>query len=110
MRPTGNATCSGNIITFSKRDTRARVRSPRTGRARIRIRRAGFELLGETFNYLRAGNTYHVGSSSGTTSSSSGRTGGTAGVRSRSRGIGLIGLRTFRTVLWWDNIRVTAIK
>ena len=82
--------------------------------ARVRIRHCpGFILLAETFNYrCRQGETYHMEiekrddvirfSVDGVY---------LLGVRDpQPWQSGLIGLRTFRTHLWWDNITVTAIK
>lgn len=106
---------NGNIITFLN-DTRDASQSvPLDMRlSRIRIRHCpDFELLGETFHYhCRAGETYHVEIV---------KQGDfirfhvdghyLIGVRDPEPWTeGLIGLRTFRTYLWWDNIRVTAIK
>ena len=103
---------NGNIITFLN-DHRTRDDDETEDLARIRIRHCpGFVLLGETFNYhCRAGVTYRVKII---------RRGNfiefhvddnyLLGVHTPERWEeGLIGLRTFRTYLWWDNIRVTAL-
>ncbi len=106
---------NGNIITFLN-DTREGAGDIPEGeqRARIRIRHCpGFELLGETYNYhCQAGNTYHVQIVKRNDFIQfwvDGRY--LIGVREPEPwSEGLIGLRTFRTYLWWDNIQVTAIK
>ena len=106
---------NGNIITFLN-DTRDEADDipEAQSRARIRIRHCpDFVLLGETFNYhCRAGNTYHVEITKRNDFIEF-RVDGRylLGVRDPNPwDEGLIGLRTFRTVLWWDNIRATAIK
>jgi hypothetical protein len=82
-------------------------------RARMRMRRCpGFQLMTETYDYhCRQGMTYHLAIS---------KVGGDLsfavdgevylqGHDDTPWTEGLIGLRTFRTQLWWDNIVVTAI-
>ena len=82
-------------------------------KARCRIRRnPGFHLLSETFDgRCRQGTTYRVGIE---------KRGGNIDLsidgRSALRAVdpeplreGLIGLRTYRTYLWWDNLRVTSL-
>lgn len=106
---------NGNIVTFLN-ETRGGAGDIPEGesRARIRIRHCpDFVLLGETFNYhCEAGNTYHVEIVKRNDFIEfwvDGRY--LIGVRDPNPwNEGLIGLRTFRTVLWWDNIKVTAIK
>lgn len=99
---------NGYIITFLN-DTEA----PGSDRARIRIRRnPGFKLLAETFTYhCRAGVTYHLKVV---------KKGGEIrflvdgkellrALDPQPLGPGYFGLRTFRTKLWWDNIRLRAV-
>ncbi len=83
-------------------------------RARVRVRRCpGFELLAETFAYHnRQGGTYHVAVR---------KAGGRIDVAIDGAHVlsatdarepltgGLLGLRTYQTFLWWDNISVTAL-
>ncbi|MCE5217478.1 DUF1961 family protein [bacterium] len=105
---------SGNILTFLN-DTDTKPTPPADQqKARVRLRHCpGFELLGQAYTYhCRQGVTYHV-----------------ALVRQGTRlacyvdgnllleaqdpkppSSGLLGLRTFRTYLWWDNIKVTALS
>ncbi len=105
---------NGNIITFLNAPAAEAMPEGEAPPARIRIRHCpGFELLAETYNYrCRQGETYHVE------------------IERRDDFIrfsvderyllgvrdpdpwpsGLIGLRTFRTYLWWDNIRVTRLQ
>ena len=106
---------NGNIITFLNETRGAYGDIPEDeSRARIRVRNCpGFTLLGETFNYhCEAGNTYRVEIVKRDDFIEfwvDGRY--LIGVRDHNPwNEGLIGLRTFRTVLWWDNIRVTAIE
>lgn len=95
---------NGYIVTFLN-DTDAR-----TGKARIRIRRnPGFRLLAETYGYhCRAGRTYHLRVT---------KRGGEIRFAVDGRELlkaadpeplagGQFGLRTYRTHLWWDNIRL----
>lgn len=105
---------NGNIMTFLKEPSAAGDVDEELPPARIRIRHCpGFELLGETFNYhCEAGRTYHleiVKRDDFIQFWADGRY--LLGVRDpEAWDEGLIGLRTFRTILWWDNIKVTAIK
>ncbi len=98
---------NGYIITFLNDPEGA-------GKARIRIRRnPGFKLLAETFAYhCRQGVTYHLKVT---------KTGGEIrfavdgqellrAVDPQPLGGGLFALRTFRTWLWWDNIRFQALR
>lgn len=105
---------NGNIITFLN-DTRKESEDiPLDQRvARVRIRHCpGFELLAETYDYqCRQGVTYHceiVKKSTQLTFSVDGNELLTA-EDPEPHTAGLIGLRTFRTYLWWDNIRVTQL-
>ena len=94
---------SGYIVTFLN-DTQAE-------KARVRIRRdPGFHLLAEKFGgECRAGVTYHLRAI---------KRGGHIAFQVDGRevlkaedsnplGAGLLGLRTYRTNLWWDNVRVS---
>jgi len=97
---------NGYIFTFLN-DTE------RPDRARFRIRRCpGFRLLAETFGYhCRRGVVYHVAVAAREgiiTYAVDGE------VRLAARdpspwSSGLLGLRTYQTDLWWDNIRVTSL-
>ena len=95
---------NGYIITFLN-DTETD-----SGKARVRIRRnPGFQLLAETFTYhCRARVTYHlkVVKKGGDILFS---VDGQELLRAHDPhplGPGYFGLRTFRTWLWWDNIRL----
>lgn len=103
----------GNIFTFlNDTDTRP-APAAEEQRARFRIRHCpGFQLLAEAYDYhCRQGVTYHVA-----IDRVDGRLSvvvdGIAWAQAEDpdppQG-GLIGLRTYRTVLWWDNIRVTPL-
>ena len=95
---------SGYIVTFLN-DT-----DTGSGKARVRIRRnPGFHLLAETYAYhCHAGRTYHLRVS---------KRGGAISVSVDGQELltaldpkplagGWFGLRTFRTDLWWDNVRL----
>lgn len=106
---------NGNIITFlNDPKAAADVEDDEVPPARIRIRRCpGFQLLAETYNYrCRQGETYHVEiirKNGFIRFNVDGRY--LLGVRDPDPWpSGLIGLRTFRTWLWWDNIRVTRLQ
>lgn len=105
----------GNIFTFlNDTDTKPAPPPPQEQKARFRIRHCpGFELLAETYAYhCRQGVTYHVAVETvgGRLSIAvDGETWLQADDPDAPRA-GLIGLRTFRTVLWWDNIRVTPLR
>ena len=80
-------------------------------RARFRIRRCpGFKLLDEAYGYhCRRGVTYHVEirkRGPRLTIAVDGKERVSAEAPEPLDG-GLLGLRTFRTYLWWDNVRVT---
>jgi hypothetical protein len=105
---------NGNIITFlndiSEEGERHEDGSPK---ARVRIRHCpGFSLLAETHKgRCRQGETYHV-----TVTRHNGditfAVNGTETLRVHDPqpcGPGLLGLRTFSTELWWDNIRLRAL-
>lgn len=105
---------SGNIITFL-RDVKAGPEgTPRNELpARVRIRHCpGFELLAETFAYqCNEGVTYHCEIVRQGTSIRFSVDGNLLleAEDPATPSSGLIGLRTFRTWLWWDNIKVTAL-
>jgi hypothetical protein len=102
---------NGYIFTFvNERGKAAPAVAPEQGAARTRIRRCpGFELLTETRDdHRRANRTYHFQIA---------RRGTKLTVRvdgelllsaedPQPHRTGLLGLRTFRTHLWWDNIKV----
>ena len=105
---------NGHIFTFLKAPEKSgQVYADGTRKGRMRMRRCpGFQLMTECFDYrCDAGATYHVTIT---------KRGGdiTFGVDGRvflrahdpnPLPGGLIGLRTFRTELWWDNIKVTSL-
>ena len=104
---------NGHIFTFLNDPKKGGGAHPDgTAKARMRMRRCpGFSLMTECYDYhCKPGVPYHV-----TVTKRGGDI--TFGVDGRVylRGHdpdplpgGLIGLRTYRTELWWDNIRVTA--
>lgn len=101
---------NGYIFTFLND-----FRNERKGdHARIRIRRCpGFELMTETYDYhCREKVTYHVTIQKVGEHLSFG-VDDRIFLRAKDEHAwtkGLIGLRTFQTHLWWDNIRVTQLK
>lgn len=105
---------NGHIFTFLN-DPKKQGGSHADGsaKARMRMRRCpGFHLMTECYDYhCKTGVTYHV-----TITKRGGNL--TFGVDGRvylcgqdpnPLPAGLIGLRTYRTELWWDNIKVTAL-
>ena len=101
---------NGNIFTYLSGGTNPNG-SPR---ARFRIRHnPGFKLLAEIYDYhCVQGKTYHVKIT---------KRGGNLkievdgkvylnAVDDNTCGSGLIGLRTYQTYLWWDNIEVKGLK
>jgi len=103
---------NGNIFTFLN-DTGQEAVEQKLDRARVRIRHCpGFELLTETYAYhCRKDVTYHielVKQGGKLTITVDGNELLTADDPAPHDG-GLFGLRTFRTYLWWDNIRVTQL-
>lgn len=104
---------SGHIITFLNGGNEAR-KPDGSSRARIRIRRnPGFQLLAEKFDKeCREGVTYRLGVrklGGEIRFSLDGETLLTA-TDPHPLGAGLLGLRTYRTYLWWDNIRMSPIS
>ena len=105
---------NGNIFTFLNDTRKESQDTPLDERvARIRIRHCpGFELLAESYDYhCRQGVTYHIELiKQGTKLSLS--VDGNLLLETEDpepHTSGLIGLRTFRTYLWWDNIKVTQL-
>lgn len=104
----------GNIVTFlNDFHQEAEPYPDGTRPARIRIRHCpGFELLSETFTYrCRKREVYQcsvVKFKERIEFRVDGETRLTA-IDPAPRGSGHIGLRTFRTYLWWDTIRVTEL-
>jgi hypothetical protein len=103
---------NGHIFTYLRDSRQADgANSDGSTKARFRIRRnPGFHMLGEAFDYhCEKGRTYHVvlTKSGGTLSMTvDGKVYCRATDQQPLKG-GLIGLRTYRTHLWWDNIKVT---
>lgn len=104
----------GYIITFLNDAKAEGGRNPDgSTKGRIRVRRCpGFELLSEKFEgECRQGVTYklRVRKSGGDITF---YVNGQEVLRARDSqplGEGLLGLRTYRTYLWWDNIRITPL-
>ena len=105
---------NGHIFTFLK-DVPGKGGKHPDGKhkARIRMRRCpGFELMTETYDYhCEKGVTYHV-----TITKNRGKltfaVDGKVYLEDTDPNPllgGLLGLRTYRTYLWWDNIKATAI-
>jgi hypothetical protein len=105
---------TGNIITFLSDVGEESMKMPASERpARIRIRHCpGFELLAEEFtHHCRKQRTYHITIT---------KRGGQLSFDVDGKTLletedpappagGLFGLRTFRTYLWWDNVKVTGL-
>ena len=105
---------SGNIITFlNDPKGEAPPNADGTPKARVRIRRCpGFELLSQEYSgRCQIGETYHIKVT---------RSGGWIVFEVNGKEMhraedrtpleaGLLGLRTFRTELWFDNIKLRAI-
>ena len=104
----------GYIVTFLQDVSNAEQRWPNgTPKARFRLRRnPGFEMIDEAFDYhCRQGVTYQVAMTRQGNRVSYAVDGveyAAAGDPEPHEG-GIIGLRTFYTELWWDNIAVTAL-
>ncbi len=106
---------SGYIVTFlNDSQSSPRGKAGDAASARVRLRRdPGFRLLAETFAYqCRRGITYHL-----TVEKQRGSIRFSVDGRELLRamdpeplGGGLLGLRTYRTWLWWDNLRITALN
>ncbi|MCD6360696.1 MAG: DUF1961 family protein [Armatimonadetes bacterium] len=104
----------GNIVTFLRDVRHGPEGTPRNELpGRVRIRHCpGFELLGETYAYhCNEGVTYHCEIVRRGTKISFSVDGNLLleVEEPQPPSSGLIGLRTFRTWLWWDNIKVTAL-
>ena len=103
---------NGHIVTFLRAGDHTYPDGSAMGRIRIR-HNPGFELLGETYaHHCEQGRTYHVAiTKRGSTLSVAvdGITYCTV-TDPDMQGAGLIGCRTFRSYLWWDNIRGTDLS
>lgn len=108
-------TMQGNVVTFLADDrTREDAEVPGNEHlARIRIRHCpDYQLRGETYAYhCRAGHTYRIeiirrGSFIELHVDGNYLLGVETAVAWEE---GLLGLRTYQTYLWWDNVRVTAL-
>lgn len=106
---------NGYIITFLHEPATAagKVASGDSEKARVRIRRdPGFNLLAQTYTYhCRQGVTYHM-----TVLKRGGEIHFSVDGKELLRatdpnplGGGLLGLRTYRTWLWWDNVSMRAL-
>ncbi|MFO7945752.1 MAG: DUF1961 family protein [Armatimonadota bacterium] len=106
---------NGHIITFLQANRDEDMAKPPEERpARVRMRRCpGFELMNETYAYeCQANKTYHcqiIKRGKHIEFSVDGNVLLEAEDDREPLTEGLIGLRTFRTYLWWDNIRVTKL-
>lgn len=106
---------TGHVITFlNDRHREGPLLADGSTQARVRIRRnPGFTMLAETFfGQCRAGVTYHLKVT---------KRGGEIvfevngaevlrATDSEPLGGGLMALRTFRTLLWWDNVKLRALE
>ncbi|MCC7499325.1 MAG: DUF1961 family protein [Bryobacterales bacterium] len=104
---------SGNIITFLNGGDERERNPDGSLQARIRIRHnPGFRLLAEKFDKTcRQGVTYHLGVTKrgGRISFSLDGELLLTGVDPHPAGTGLLGLRTYRTYLWWDDVKLTPL-
>ena len=105
---------NGYIVTFLQDPSKQAERRPDgTPKARFRMRRCpGFRLIDESYEYhCRKGVTYHVTMTRQGTRLTYAVDGTIYAAAEDPEPLekGIIGLRTFRTELWWDNIRVTAL-
>ena len=106
---------NGYIVTFLQDVADTGQRWPDgTPKARFRLRRCpGFQLIDEAFDYhCRQGVTYHVAMMRRGTHLSYAVDGVVYAEADDPEPLthGLIGLRTFHTELWWDNIVVTGLE
>lgn len=105
---------NGYIFTFLK-DTKGAggKNADGTAKARIRMRRCpGFRLMAETYAYhCEKGRTYHVAITKRGGEITYAVDGAVYLKETDPNPLpgGLLGLRTFRTDLWWDNIKVVAL-
>lgn len=102
---------NGYIFTFLNDWRReGEAASDGTPQARIRMRRCpGFELIAETYAYhCRQGTTYHLAARAAGHELMFAVDGNVLlkGHVEAPWDHGLLGLRTFQTELWWDNVRV----
>ncbi|GAH65353.1 unnamed protein product, partial [marine sediment metagenome] len=106
-------TINGYIFTFVSNIKEQRDLPPEERKARFRIRRCpGFNLLNEAYTYhSRQGVTYHIEIVKQGHQLSISVDGNLilSAQDPDPLSQGLIGLRTFRTYLWWDNIKVTRL-
>ena len=105
---------NGYIVTFLQDVSNAEQRWPDgTPKARFRLRRCpGFELIDEGFDYhCRQGVTYHVAMTRRGKRVSYAVDGVVYAEAEDPEPLdrGLIGLRTFYTELWWDNLEVVGL-
>lgn len=105
---------NGNIVTYLSDNSTASMQMPPDERpARVRIRHCpDFDLLNENFAYHCAkGRTYHIEILKQGTHITFKVNGHTLlkADDPASPTSGLFGLRTYRTYLWWDNIRISAL-
>lgn len=105
---------NGHIITFLNGGKEGGRNPDGSAKARIRIRRnPGFQLLAEKFDgECRQGVTYRLGvrKRGGEIALSLDGNVLLTAADPHPLGAGLLGLRTYRTYLWWDNIRLTPIN
>ena len=105
---------NGYIFTFlNDRDAGGGRYEDGSTKARFRVRRCpGFRIVTETYGYhCRKGITYHmtITKRGGCLTFAVDDTVYLEGHDDRPWTEGLIGLRTFQTDLWWDNIKVTEL-
>jgi len=104
---------NGHIITFVNGREETGLNADGTPKARVRIRRCpGFQLLAETFAYHSLqDHTYRLRVTKRRGHISFAVDGKTLQEASDAvpLGGGLLGLRTFKTFLWWDNVKLTAL-
>lgn len=107
-------TLRGYIVTFLNGGEEGGLNADGSYKARIRIRRnPGFVILAETFKkQCRQGVTYRVGirKQGGAIAFSVDGETLLEATDPQPLGAGLLGLRTYRTYLWWDNIRLTPVS
>jgi hypothetical protein len=106
---------NGYILTFlNDRKKRAGTYADGSSWGRFRMRRCpGFHLMTEKYAYhCRQGRTYHIAIIKRGSQISYSVDGSVylEGYDDQPWRSGQIGLRTYKTFLWWDNIRVTELK
>ena len=105
---------NGYIVTFLQGQKRIRKYHPDgTAKARFRMRRCpGFRLIDESFgHHCRERVTYHVTftKKDGALTYAVDGTTYLRAVDPKPLTAGIMGMRTFRTELWWDNIKVVGL-